>query len=282
MGFFGILLNKRGYCVSNKNSKKEANRSGVRNKHEKKKEKWLGRTIAGLLIGLILTTIFSPFLLELRNAVTSGIHPSLKYTVHKVKVLNETGDRDAAGYQLSYGVGKSKLNTYGPHLKITFKTSAGKITSPSYIYTMPLKEDSEDDIGKVEKYDLKMSKGKKTSEVRMIFNQFDSKDYCETYLALKDKHTDSYVIKLLLLRADELPMYSQIYSEPSEEARKKRIQIRSFEPKIFKGDLKIRTFTKSQLDKLDASSIDNGDGEIVNNRAIYLENIKYIENDLAN
>lgn len=237
-----------------------------------KKLKSINKIVLTAVIGTVVGAVLNPVVSNIYNEARNVINKPLKYEVLEVKLANKDNFR-YKNYPYSIIANGKSSSLYVPVLNISLDLKQGKILSPNYIYIMPLKEEA----GEVERLEFKIENNNR-GKIPIALNQFDEKTYSELYLALKGKQ--GYVVKLLLLKNSELPIYTHIDMVEGETENTWSLSLKAVHPKIKRESLNVQVYSKEDLDNLNLENNTLTTSEVYSHKEEYRQNINKIEQEL--
>ncbi|HFC9195198.1 TPA: hypothetical protein ACWWCX_002911 [Enterococcus faecium] len=246
-------------------------------KHRIKDERWLRKAITTSIIGIVLSVFLSPYLSQFREKASELLFPPLEYEIEEVKLLNESDYREQE-FEMNYVIGDQPINVHTAYLEMKLNFDTNNLGNPNYLYVFPPMSKNDESIkaDRMQRYSLNIKR--QVFKVNIELQQYVDEKYCDIYLAFKDKDTGKYLVSLVLLNSEELPVYTQFMSEQSETSNMYDFTIQAINPNINKRDLSVLKLTEEQLDSLDLSSEENRD--IYVNKNEYRDKLKKIKEDL--
>ncbi|WP_429863566.1 hypothetical protein, partial [Enterococcus faecium] len=155
---------------------------------------------------------------------------------------------------MNHVIGDQSINVHTAYLEMKLNIDSNDLSSPNYLYVFPPMSKNDESIkeNRMQRYALNIQH--QVFKVNLELQQYVDEKYCDIYLAFKDKNTGKYFVNLILLKSEELPVYTQLISEQSEISNMYDFSIKAVNPNIKKRDLSVIKLTEEQLDSLDLNS----------------------------
>ncbi|MDW3673317.1 hypothetical protein, partial [Enterococcus faecium] len=222
-------------------------------KHRTKAESFIRKAIITTIISMILSTFLGPYFFQIRDKVFEILFPPLEYEIEEVKLLNRSDYREK-GCRMNHVIGDQSINVHTAYLEMKLNIDSNDLSSPNYLYVFPPMSKNDESIkeNRMQRYALNIQH--QVFKVNLELQQYVDEKYCDIYLAFKDKNTGKYFVNLILLKSEELPVYTQLISEQSEISNMYDFSIKAVNPNIKKRDLSVIKLTEEQLDSLDLNS----------------------------
>ncbi|MDT2316642.1 hypothetical protein [Enterococcus faecium] len=246
-------------------------------KHRTKAESFIRKAIITTIISMILSTFLGPYFFQIRDKVFEILFPPLEYEIEEVKLLNKSDYREK-GFRMNHVIGDQSINVHTAYLEMKLNIDSNDLSSPNYLYVFPPMSKNDESIkeNRMQRYALNIQH--QVFKVNLELQQYVDEKYCDIYLAFKDKNTGKYFVNLILLKSEELPVYTQLISEQSEINNMYDFSIKAVNPNIKKRDLSVIKLTEEQLDSLDLNS--EKYRYIYVNKNEYRDKLKQIKEDL--